>query len=152
VPLAGLGRGDPNAFVRRFPWIAFGVAMDVAGDSAAAEDVARRNSGQARPYASMYDSRRGLARAWPSAMSTRDVMTCAQVHDMAAELALGVLIGRERAAALAHLEGCKACREEVRRLRVVGGRLLELLPTAEPPAGFETRVLERLGMAAPSAP
>jgi anti-sigma factor ChrR (cupin superfamily) len=84
-------------------------------------------------------------------MSTRDVMTCAQVHDMAAELALGVLIGRERAAALAHLEGCKACREEVRRLMVVGGRLLELLGAAEPPAGFETRVLERLGMAAPSA-
>jgi hypothetical protein len=73
-------------------------------------------------------------------------MTCAELHDTAAELALGVLIGRERAAAVAHLDKCEACREDVRQLMTVGEQLPELLPPAEPPAGFETRVLERLAM------
>jgi anti-sigma-K factor RskA len=72
-------------------------------------------------------------------------MTCAELHDVAAELALGALTGRERAAALAHLETCRACREGVRQLTEAGGRLLELLPPAEPPVGFEIRVIERLG-------
>jgi hypothetical protein len=71
-------------------------------------------------------------------------MTCAQLHDVAAELALGVLTGRERATAIAHLGQCRACREEVRQLMAVGGLLPELLPPAEPPAGFETRVLQLL--------
>jgi hypothetical protein len=76
-------------------------------------------------------------------------MTCAELHDTAAELALGVLIGRERAAAVAHLDKCEACREDVRQLMTVGEQLPELLPPAEPPAGFETRVLERLAMPGP---
>ena len=71
-------------------------------------------------------------------------MTCAQLHDVAAELALGVLTGRERATAIAHLDRCRACREEVRQLMAVGGLLPELLSPAEPPAGFETRVLQLL--------
>ena len=75
-------------------------------------------------------------------------MTCAELDDVAAELALGALTGRERAAAIAHLEHCRTCREGVRQLTVAGGRLLELLPPAGPPAGFETRVLERLGVLA----
>jgi hypothetical protein len=78
-------------------------------------------------------------------------MRCAQLHDLDAEVALGVLTGRGRAAAIAHLEECRACREVVRRLMVTGGQLLELLPPVDPPAGFETRVLERLGMCAPSS-
>jgi hypothetical protein len=82
-------------------------------------------------------------------MSEHNDMTCAELHDVAAELALGVLTGRERAAASAHLEHCKDCREDVRQLMATGERLLELLPPAEPPAGFESRVLERLGMSAP---
>jgi hypothetical protein len=82
-------------------------------------------------------------------MSDHDDMTCAELRDVAAELALGVLTGRERAAATAHLEQCQACREEVRQLTATGEQLLGLLPSAEPPAGFETRVLERLGMSAP---
>jgi hypothetical protein len=71
-------------------------------------------------------------------------MTCAHVHDVAAELALGVLTGRERATAIAHLEQCRACREEVRLLMATGGLLPELLPPVEPPVGFETRVLHLL--------
>ena len=80
-------------------------------------------------------------------------MTCAHVHDVAAELALGALTGRERAGAIAHLEKCRVCREDVRQLMATGGQLLELLPPAAPPAGFETRVLQRLRQpASPEGP
>jgi hypothetical protein len=83
-------------------------------------------------------------------MSEPNDMTCAELADVAAELALGVLTGRERAMAVAHLDECDACREDVRQLMATGEQLLELLPSAEPPAGFETRVLERLGLPAPA--
>jgi len=79
-------------------------------------------------------------------MSELNDMICAELADVAAELALGVLTGRERAMAVAHLDRCDACREDVRQLMATGEQLLELLPPAEPPAGFETRVLERLGL------
>jgi hypothetical protein len=83
-------------------------------------------------------------------MSELNEMNCHGFSDVAAELALGVLTGRERAAALAHLDQCDACREHVRQLTMTGEGLLQLLPTAEPPAGFESRVLERIGLAAPA--
>jgi anti-sigma-K factor RskA len=83
-------------------------------------------------------------------MGGRDDMTCAELQDVAAELALGALTGRERAAAIAHMEKCRACREDVRQLTAAGDRLLELLPPAGPPVGFEIRVLERLGVCAAS--
>ncbi len=83
-------------------------------------------------------------------MSELNDMTCAELADVAAELALGVLTGRERAMAIAHLDRCDECREHVRQLMATGEQLLELLPPAEPPAGFETRVLERLGLPAPA--
>ena len=84
-------------------------------------------------------------------MSELNGMSCAEFHDSAAELALGVLTGRERAEALAHLDYCEACREHVRSLTVTSEKMLSLLPTAEPPAGFETRVMDRLGLAAPAS-
>ena len=82
-------------------------------------------------------------------MSEVNEMGCAEFADAAAELALGVLTGRERAQALAHLDQCEACRENVRQLTVTGEELVGLLPAIEPPAGFETRVMERLGLGAP---
>jgi hypothetical protein len=82
-------------------------------------------------------------------MNELNEMGCDQFADMAAELALGVLTGRERAEAIAHLDGCEACRENVRQLTVTGEELLGLLPAVEPPPGFETRVMDRLGLAAP---
>jgi hypothetical protein len=85
-------------------------------------------------------------------MSELNDMTCAELADVAAELALGVLTGRERADAIAHLDACDACREHVRQLMGTGERLRELLPAAEPPAGFETRVLARLGLPMPADP
>jgi hypothetical protein len=83
-------------------------------------------------------------------MSEMNDMTCAELADVAAELALGVLTGRERAVAIRHLDTCDACREDVRQLMATGEQLRELLPPAEPPAGFEPRVLERLGLPAPA--
>jgi Putative zinc-finger len=83
-------------------------------------------------------------------MSELNEMGCAEFADAAAELALGVLTGRERARALAHLDWCEACRENVRQLTVTGEELVGLLPALEPPAGFETRVMERLGLATPA--
>ena len=83
-------------------------------------------------------------------MSEVNAMNCAEFGDVAAELALGVLTGRERADALAHLDHCDACREHVRQLTITGEELLSLLPSSEPPPGFETRVMDRLGLAAPA--
>ncbi len=79
-------------------------------------------------------------------------MGCDEFAEVAAELALGVLTGRERAAALAHLDDCESCRELVRELTMTGEELLALLPSREPSAGFETRVLDRIGVAASSRP
>jgi hypothetical protein len=85
-------------------------------------------------------------------MSEMNEMSCVMLADAAAELALGVLTGRERADAIEHLDRCEACREDVRKLMATGDELLGLLPAAEPPAGFETRVLNRLGLLAPGLP
>jgi len=84
-------------------------------------------------------------------MSELNDMSCEAFDDVAAELALGVLTGRERAEALAHLDGCDACRENVRQLTMMGEGLLGLLPAVEPPPGFETRVMERIGLSMPAA-
>ena len=83
-------------------------------------------------------------------MSELNEMGCREFSDIAAELALGVLTGRERAQALAHLDHCASCREEVRELTATSEGLLGLLPSVEPPAGFEARVMDRLGLAAPA--
>ncbi|BDM74118.1 hypothetical protein HEK616_76050 (plasmid) [Streptomyces nigrescens] len=71
-------------------------------------------------------------------------LTCEQLHETGAELALGVLSGRERAEAAAHLDRCADCREYIEQLALAGDGLLSLLPGREPPAGFETRVARRL--------
>jgi len=82
-------------------------------------------------------------------MSEQIGMDCGEFADVAAELALGVLTGRERAQAVAHLDECDSCREYVRQLSLTGEEMLGLLPTREPPAGFESRVMGRLGLTAP---
>ena len=72
-------------------------------------------------------------------------MDCDDLAEVAAQLALGVLTGRERAQAIMHLDRCGTCRERIRDLALTGEELLGLLPGREPPAGFETRVIGRLG-------
>jgi hypothetical protein len=71
-------------------------------------------------------------------------VTCEKLREIGAELALGVLPGRERAGAVDHLDRCADCREYVAQLTLVGDRLIGLLPCGEPPVGFETRVAQAL--------
>ena len=78
-------------------------------------------------------------------MSELHAMSCEEFGGVAAELALGVLTGRERARAIEHLDECETCREHVRQLSLTGEDMLGLLPSHEPPAGFESRVMGRLG-------
>jgi hypothetical protein len=80
-------------------------------------------------------------------MSEPNEMSCNDFDDVAAELALGVLTGRERAQAVAHLDECDSCREHVRQLSLTGEELLGLLPSQEPPEGFESQVMAKLGVA-----
>lgn len=70
-------------------------------------------------------------------------LSCTEVQDMAGEMGLGVLVGIERAAVLEHLEGCGSCRAMVEDMAELGDSLLLLGPEAEPPAGFESRLLAR---------
>jgi hypothetical protein len=67
-------------------------------------------------------------------------LMCAHVRDAAPELALGTLPGRERAAALAHLDSCCECRLIVEELSDAADALLLLAPDVAPPAGFARRV------------
>ncbi|MGH9193505.1 MAG: zf-HC2 domain-containing protein [Acidimicrobiales bacterium] len=71
-------------------------------------------------------------------------LRCSELRDVAPDVALGILTGEERAHALAHLEGCAACRAEVASLAGVADELLLTGPEATPPEGFDRRVLARL--------
>jgi hypothetical protein len=76
-------------------------------------------------------------------------VTCAELEELAAELALGTVAGAERAGALDHLAGCAPCRALLEELAGVADRMLLLAPVIEPPPGFESKVLARMGVAAP---
>jgi len=73
-------------------------------------------------------------------------MSCDELRDLAPEIALGTVDGAERAEALRHLATCTECRGLVDQLSQVADELLLLAPVEEPPAGFESRVIEALGM------
>jgi hypothetical protein len=73
-------------------------------------------------------------------------MTCEETRDLAAEIALGIADGGERAEALRHLSTCEDCRRAVAQLSQVADELLVVAPVEEPPAGFETRVVEAMGL------
>lgn len=76
-------------------------------------------------------------------------LSCGGLADVADELALGTLTGRERAQALAHLDICEACREVIRRRMAVTDELPGLLPARDPRPGFEAAVMARIGLALP---
>jgi hypothetical protein len=73
-------------------------------------------------------------------------MMCEQTRDLAAEIALGTADGEERAEALRHLSTCEECRRAVEQLSLVADELLVLAPVEEPPAGFESGVVEAMGL------
>lgn len=68
-------------------------------------------------------------------------MTCSQVEEAVTEYALGLLPPEEARSVEAHLANCPACRREAAEIQRIGDELLELIPDAEPPVGFDRRVL-----------
>jgi hypothetical protein len=75
---------------------------------------------------------------------TRD--QCEKYSGELAELALGVLTGRERARALSHVESCQRCAEELEQLSRVADAVVQVAPEVEPPMGFEVRLFEKMGL------
>jgi hypothetical protein len=76
-------------------------------------------------------------------------LNCTECAELAPELALNALTGRERATALAHLDHCSRCRTTVSALTSTADEIFSLLPDVEPPYGFEKRVLDALSPPAP---
>jgi hypothetical protein len=71
--------------------------------------------------------------------------TCDEVREVTAEVALGIASGEERASALRHAADCPRCRRELAELAELADELLLMAPAREPPRGFESQVLERVG-------
>ncbi len=71
---------------------------------------------------------------------------CADIEPLLPELALGILSGKERARALAHIESCSRCSADLESLSLTADSVLQVAPEVDPPAGFEVGVLERLGV------
>ncbi len=69
---------------------------------------------------------------------------CADVRDLAPELALGSLDGAVRAEVLVHIAHCTACRAEVRDLADVVDGLAGIGPSVEPPPALAERVLSAI--------
>lgn len=78
-------------------------------------------------------------------------LTCSVFTTTADELALGAVEEPLRSHLLQHAAGCAECRALLDGLGSVADRLLILAPEVEPPAGFESRVLARLGSPAVAA-
>jgi hypothetical protein len=74
---------------------------------------------------------------------------CAFFREVAAELALGILTGPDRSAALAHMDRCARCQAEVASLAEAADRLLGLVPARGAPDGFEGRVTAAFGQTLP---
>jgi len=87
-----------------------------------------------------------------SADHSPTAMDCEQCEQAAAELALDVLCGRERAGALAHLERCTSCQDSVAALTATVSHLVQLVPEAQPPDGFDRRVLAAVTLAEQAPP
>jgi predicted anti-sigma-YlaC factor YlaD len=69
-------------------------------------------------------------------------LRCTEARDLAPEFALGILPREQRSLVAAHILRCPECRNEVEEFGQLGEDLLELIPSAEPPLGFDRRVLE----------
>lgn len=74
-------------------------------------------------------------------MTDRD---CSRCQEDIAEMALGILGGRERGAVLAHLQRCGRCQATAAGLAMTANRLSELAPRLEPPKGFDQRVVSAI--------
>ncbi|HUC04192.1 MAG TPA: hypothetical protein VL961_02260 [Acidimicrobiales bacterium] len=75
---------------------------------------------------------------------------CADVGEVVPELALGILTGRARSDALAHVEQCTRCTEELEQLSRAADAVVQVAPEVEPPLGFEVRLFGRMGVSGPA--
>jgi hypothetical protein len=80
------------------------------------------------------------------------VPSCTEIAPVLPELALGVLTGRDRAAALAHVESCSRCADELEQLARAADAVVRVAPELEPPVGFEVRLFSRMGVTEDVAP
>lgn len=71
-------------------------------------------------------------------------LVCIESLELCPEVALGVAGAEDRAAVLAHIERCAGCATELRSMTDVADVLVTLVPSVEPPSGFEDRVLDRV--------
>jgi hypothetical protein len=76
-----------------------------------------------------------------------DTSACRSFADELPELALGVLTGRDRASALAHVDSCPRCADELEHLARTADTVVQVAPEVEPPLGFEVRLFEQMGVA-----
>lgn len=76
---------------------------------------------------------------------------CDTYAENLAELALGILTGRERAATMAHVDSCAHCAEELEQLSRTADAVVSVAPELEPTVGFEVRLFNRMGVADDSA-
>ena len=79
-------------------------------------------------------------------------VTCATFADAVDDLALGFASSPERDDLVAHASRCADCATLLHDLTAVADALLELAPEAEPPLGFEARVIGRLPRVAATSP
>jgi hypothetical protein len=83
---------------------------------------------------------------------TDEPQQCDVYAENLAELALGILTGRARAATLAHVDSCAHCAEELEQLSRAADAVVSVAPELEPTVGFEVRLFNRMGLADDSAP
>jgi hypothetical protein len=83
---------------------------------------------------------------------TGDPQQCDGYSDNLAELALGILTGRARAATLAHVDSCAHCAEELEQLSRAADAVVSVAPELEPTVGFEVRLFNRMGLVDDPAP
>ncbi|HEX3542565.1 MAG TPA: hypothetical protein VHT75_19210 [Acidimicrobiales bacterium] len=73
-----------------------------------------------------------------------NAIDCTEFRRRSPELALGLLGGGERGAAIDHMAVCAACRADLEGLMRVSDLLVHLPPAVEPDLGFESLVMRRL--------
>jgi hypothetical protein len=83
---------------------------------------------------------------------TDDQQQCDAYAENLAELALGILTGRARAATLAHVDSCAHCAEELEQLSRAADAVVSVAPELEPTVGFEVRLFNRMGLGDDPAP
>jgi hypothetical protein len=83
---------------------------------------------------------------------TDEQQQCDEYAENLAELALGILTGRARAATLAHVDTCAHCAEELEQLSRAADAVVSVAPELEPTVGFEVRLFDRMGLGDDAAP